>query len=83
MNEEVLMQTIARISLALLATAFVQFSLASCPNVLKTQSAIDSFAVDYPECVGSESYTLDISGNDDLIINLDGLAQLTRLGRFR
>jgi len=77
------MQTIARISLALLSTAFVQFSLASCPNVLKTQSAIDSFAVDYPDCVGGEYYSLDISGNDDLITNLDGLAQLTNLNRFR
>src|SRR5690606_29046769 len=44
-----------------------------CPSRLTSQSQIDNFSVNYPNCTSINK--LDIEGED--IVNLDGLSQLT------
>ena len=55
------------------------FAFAQCPNFnmeLKSQAEVDAFAIDYPNCTELTNQLI-INGEDDPIMNLDALNNIT------
>lgn len=68
--------------LILLLVMMPVLNYAQCPDslTLTTQAEIDSFATDYPDCMGNGLNTLNILGAD--IVNLNGLSPLESIGEY-